>query len=297
MKANLCPNCGSKQNEESLFCSNCGNKIENISNINTKQPPKKVVAKPLSSESVFTKINKEITIQNNQSSIAKKSWYAAGFFLLIIFIAFMDFDFLPIHPALAFISFFFLLCAIVIALMFRSRAKKMQKLITGENLLAEWTLSNEQKEAYINYLFENEKGKNQVILYSISAISFIVFGIFILMIDEGKLAMTGVWIGLIIFLSLFAFGMPFYYRRQNRKSDGRILIGAKYIYLNGFFHNWDFILSGLSKVKVIKKPFYGINLVYYYTDRTFKHSEELFIPVNNDIDLEDLIKNLKEHNK
>ena len=68
-------------------------------------------------------------------------------------------------------------------------------------------------------------------------------------------------------------------------------------YINGFFHNWDFLLSGLSKVKIIKKPFYGINLVYYYTDRTFKHSEELFIPANKNIDLNNLIVALEKGNK
>jgi len=215
---------------------------------------------------------------------------------LIIIIAFMDLDFLPIHPALAFISFFLLLSTIVISFMFKSREKKMQKLLTGENLIAEWKLSSKEKEAYANYLFKNEKNKNRVILYSLSAVSFFVFGIFILFIDEGQLAMMGVWVGLIIFLSLFAFGAPFYYKMKNKNGDGNILIGAKYAYINGYFHNWDFILSGISKVKKINEPFYGIQLVYYYTDRTFKHSEELTIPVNLDIDIDDLINQLKQLN-
>ena len=297
MKVKYCPNCGNQVSADAKFCTSCGEKITSNPIQTTKEAPKKDVAKPLKSQGSYAKINEKITVKNNQSSIVKKSLYAAGFFLLIIIIAFMDFDSLPIHPALAFISFFLFLCSLVIAWMFRSREKKMQTLISGENLLADWTLSNTQKEAYINYLFENEKSRNIVILYSIAAISFIVFGVFILMIDEGKLAMTGVWFGLIIFLSLFAFGMPFYYRWQNRKADGRILIGAKYAYINGFFHNWDYLLSGLSKIKIIKKPFYGIQLVYYYTDRTFKHSEELFIPANNDLDLEGLIQELKDLNK
>ena len=209
----------------------------------------------------------------------------------------MDLDFLPIHPAIAFISFFFLLSTIVIAFMFKSREKKMQSLLTGENLIAEWKLTSAQKEAYANYLFKNEKNKNRVILYSISAISFFVFGIFILFIDEGQLAMIGVWLGLIVFLSLFAFGAPFYYKMKNKNGDGNILIGAKYAYINGYFHNWDFILSGVSSVKKINEPFYGLQLVYYYTDRTFKHSEELIFPVNNEIDIEDLISKLKKFNK
>ena len=149
---------------------------------------------------------------------------------------------------------------------------------------------------YINYFYEQEKEKNRAILFSISLISVIIFGIFILVIDEGKLAMFGVWIALMLFLSFFAFIMPIYYRNSNRKKDGRILIGAKYASINGYFHNWDFILSGLSRIKIIKEPFYGINLVYYYTDRTFRHSEEIFIPANEEIDLETLVASMRELN-
>ncbi|RUA12376.1 MAG: hypothetical protein DSY82_01445, partial [Flavobacteriia bacterium] len=128
-------------------------------------------------------------------------------------------------------------------------------------------------------------------------IAIIVFGIFILVIDEGKMAMFLILLGLIAFLAAFAFGMPFYYRFKNLRGDGKILLGAKYAYINGYFHNWDFPLSGLSKVKPIKDPFYGINLIYYYTDRTLKNSEELFIPANEDIDIKALVEQLKKANK
>ena len=105
-----------------------------------------------------------------------------------------------------------------------------------------------------------------------------------------------VYIGLLVFLSFFAFGMPRYYKYQNSKNDGNILIGAKFAYINGYFHNWDFVLSGLSKVKIIDEPFYGIGLVYYYTDRTFRHSEALYIPANEGENLEGLVAVLKEKN-
>ncbi len=289
-----CSNCGSKLTNDVKFCPNCGEKIENSQLENIHEAPQKNVLETASAQTVFKKINKDIQIQNNQSSITKKLWYAAAFFLLIIIIAFMEL--VDIHPAIVFLSFFFFLSSVLIGFMFRSREKKLQKLITGENLLAEWTLTDTQKKNYANYLFEHEISKNKVILVLIAGIAAVVFGIFILVIDEGKLFMFLVFIGLVMFLSIFAFGMPYYYKMKNTKANGHILIGAKYAYINGFFHNWDFLLSGLSKVKIITEPFYGINLVYYYTDRTFTHSEELFIPANENIDLEDLISKLKELN-
>jgi hypothetical protein len=295
MKTIYCPNCGEKLNDDVKFCTNCGEKINNI--------PKREIEKPKNSSfnsntasSNFEKVNEKIAVQNSESKIVKRSWYAAGFFLLIIIIAFMDLDSFPVHPAFVMLSIFFLIMSIVIGFMFRSREKKLQTLITGENLIAKWTLTKEQKKSYVNYLFKHEAGKNLIILFSIGSIAIVVFGIFILFIDEGKLAMFFVLVGLIVFLSLVAFGMPFYYKIKNANGDGNILIGVKYAYINGYFHNWDFPLSGLSKIKIIKEPFYGIYLVYYYTDRTLKHSEELFIPAPKDVNLKELIATLKELN-
>ncbi len=290
----ICSNCGEELNKDVKFCPKCGEKIETNGLKSTLEAPQKAILESANAQAVFTKINTDIQIQNNQSSITKKLWYAAAFFLLIIIIAFMEL--VSIHPAIVFLSFFFFLSSVLIGFMFRSREKKLQKLITGENLLAEWTLTDTQKKSYANYLFEHEISKNKIILFLITGIAAVVFGIFILVIDEGKLFMFLVFIGLVIFLSIFAFGMPYYYKMKNSKADGHILIGAKYAYINGFFHNWDFLLSGLSRVKIITDPFYGINLVYYYTDRTLTHSEELFIPANEEINLEELIERLKEFN-
>ncbi len=295
-----CTNCGEKLKEGAKFCTKCGEKV--VAEISEKEAPKSNTKKLVSSQistikkSEIDKINRKITLQNNQTSIVKKSWYAAGFFLLIIIVAIMDFDSLPIHPAIVLLSVFFFISSLVIGFMFRSREEKLQSLISGESLLAGWTLNETQKKAYVNYLFDNEKSKNIAIFFSIALIAAVVFGIFILVIDEGKFAMFMVYIGLLVFLSFFAFGMPRYYKYQNSKNDGNILIGAKFAYINGYFHNWDFVLSGLSKVKIIDEPFYGIGLVYYYTDRTFRHSEALYIPANEGENLEGLVAVLKEKN-
>ncbi|WP_456424197.1 zinc-ribbon domain-containing protein [Lutibacter sp.] len=295
MKTIYCTNCGEAITKNAKFCPSCGEKINNKQKENLEEP-KNASFNPNTTPSNFEKVNKKIAIQNSESNIVKRSWYAAGFFLLIIVIAFMDLDSLPVHPAFVMLSIFFLIMSLVIGFMFRSREKKLQTLITGENLVAEWTLTKEQKKNYVNYLFKYESGKNLIILFSIGLIAIVVFGVFILFIDEGKLAMFLVLLGLIAFLSVVAFGMPFYYRMKNARGDGNILIGAKYVYINGYFHNWDFPLSGLKKIKIMKNPFYGIHLVYYYTDRTLSHSEELFIPAPKDVDLKKLIGTLKELN-
>jgi len=281
----FCINCGENLKEGSKFCPSCGEKT-NLDKAVTKY--KNVIG-----INDFEQINKTITIQNNQTNIVKKSCYAAGFFALLILVAFMDLDGLPIHPAIVMISIFFFIMSIIIGIMFRSREKKLQSLITGENLITTWTLTSDEQRNYVNYLFKYESGKNQILLFSIGSIAIVVFSVFILVIDEGKLAMFFVLLGLIAFLSLVAFGMPFYYRHKNLNNDGKILIGKKFAYVNGFFHNWDFPISGIRNVKIIKKPFYGLYIKYYYTDRTLTNTEELNIPAPKQFDLQNVIDKLK----
>lgn len=293
-----CTNCGQKLSEGSKFCNSCGAKITNEHTEAATPKQVEVKNKPTEISKLSTqeidKINKKIEIQNSQSGIVKKFWFAAAFFAFVIVLAFMDLDVLPIHPAIAFISFFLLVSSIVIALMFRSREKKLQSLITGENLIASWTLNSAEKSQYVNYLFQNEKGKNMGIFIIITVLIVIIFGAFIIFIDEGKAAMFFVMLSLIAFIALFAFGMPFYYKSQNNANDGNILIGKNFAYINGYFHNWDFILSGIKKAKVIQTPFYGIYIQYYYTDRTFTNTEELHIPAPKDIDLQSLCNQLTD---
>jgi len=289
----FCTNCGAKLTEGAKFCTNCGTKIMDGNNENKitekkEQLPVSELPNDLTSTEL-KKLNNAITLKNNQTGIFKKAIYSAIFFGSVILVAIMDFDALPIHPAIVMISIFFLLMSLVIAFMFRSREKKLQSLLSGENLIAAWTLTDNEKRNYVNFLYSNEKSKNMGLLIVISVLAIVIFGIFILVIDEGKLFMFLALIGLLVFVSFFAFGMPYYYRNQNLKNDGKILIGKNFAYINGFFHNWDFPLSGIKKVKMIKEPFYGLYIKYYYTDRTFTNTEELNIPASEWIDLTPLV--------
>ena len=289
----FCTNCGAKLTEGAKFCTNCGTKIMDGNNENkTTEKKEQLPVSELPNDLTSTelkKLNNAITLKNKQTGIFKKAIYSAIFFGSVILVAIMDFDALPIHPAIVMISIFFLLMSLVIAFMFRSREKKLQSLLSGENLIAAWTLTDNEKRNYVNFLYSNEKSKNMGLLIVISVLAIVIFGIFILVIDEGKLFMFLALIGLLVFVSFFAFGMPYYYRNQNLKNDGKILIGKNFAYINGFFHNWDFPLSGIKKVKMIKEPFYGLYIKYYYTDRTFTNTEELNIPASEWIDLTPLV--------
>jgi len=280
MEIHYCANCGTKLSQDAKFCQNCGHALDNDG-----------------LEATIASINQTIDLENNQNIIVKRSLYTAVVFAILVFVPAMIVGGADWVFALAMVGILGFFSSLGVAWMFHSRSKKLQSLITGANLLARWQLTPEQKEHYVSYLFESQRAKNKII-FSIMVVMFVlIFGGFIAVIeDDAKMPMFLAMVGFIAFLSLFAFGMPYYYRNSNRNGDGEILIGAKYAYINGYFHNWDFPLSGLRSVKIIKEPFYGISLIYYYTDRTLRHTYEMQIPANNDIDLKEVIEKMLEAN-
>lgn len=284
--AKYCTNCGQIVQNEELFCKNCGMKTAVESSFVEQESTS---VKPVNLDAV----NKKINLQNTQSGVVSKSLWVAVIALFFMILTFMDNNPLSGIWALTFLAFFVVVSALIVAFIFKSRSKKLQTLITGENLLASWTLTDEDKRKYVSYLYHNERSKNKGIFIITTILIVLIFGIFIAVINEGKAAMFLVMIILIALIALFAFGMPKYYRAKNAKGDGNVLIGKKYAYINGYFHNWDFPLSGIKKVQLIQQPFYGIHIKYYYTDRTFTNTEELNIPAPQNIDLQDIVSKLK----
>lgn len=236
-------------------------------------------------------------LKNSQTSFSNIFWALTVFFSVVSVFPFLEGNPLSGFWAMAFVSFFLTLGSCCIAFIFLNRSKKMDKLLTGEALLARWELDDQTLHHYIATQKKGNVEKNKVIMGSIT----LLFGLisipflFFLESDEiaGFLLIMGATLLMVFIASRF---FPWYYHRQNLKGDRQILIGEKYAYLNGYFHNWDFPLSGLSKITTIKKPFYGLHLTYYYTDRTLKHTHDLKIPAPAGMNLQPLICLIRKSN-
>lgn len=237
-------------------------------------------------------------IKNKQKSISTIFVGITVVFILLLLLPFFEMNPLSGKWALAFLSIFLSMSSAVIALIFWKRAKKMDKLLSGEKLLVHLELNEEMLQQYASTLKTESQQKNKAIMWVIGILFLVITIPFLFFIERDEIAgfliiMSSIL--LIVFLASRFF--PFYYYKKNRKGDGQILIGEKYAYVNGYFHNWDFPLSGLSKVKSIRQPFHGIHLSYFYTDRTWKHFHEIKIPLPYNFDSEPIIQQLKRSNK
>ena len=169
--------------------------------------------------------------------------------------------------------------------------------MSGEKLIAHWQMDREMLLRFSEETSRTQKEKSKALLWIVS-IFFIVFSIAFLFIleDNERIPFLGIMLSVYLIIFVSARFFPWLYRRKNLLGDALVLIGSKYIYINGYFHNWDFPMSGLSKLKETKTPFRGIHMVYFYTDRTGRNTFQLKIPVPKGIDTKQLILRLKSEN-
>lgn len=229
-------------------------------------------------------------IKNRQRRISRASALLCALSVVGVVLPFVPGSFVEGVWAFVAISVFAVVVSGVIAVIFGLRGAKMDRLVSGADLIGAWQLSFDERKIYADHLFSSEKGRNKLIFILVVVLMTLVFGLFILFMEDVRLEMFLFYIGLLAVVALFAFGMPYYYRWRNSRGDGYVLIGRNFAYVNGYFHNWDFPLSGLEKMEEINEPFHGVLIQYYYIDRTLRHRETLKIPCGKVGVIEALVK-------
>lgn len=237
--------------------------------------------------------NLNMEIKNKQKSVALVFGGLTVVFILLTLLPFFRMNLFSGKWAFAFMGIFFSISSFIIAMIFKNRAKKMKKLLSGEKLIVQLKLNNKMLQQYAETLRKESTAKNKAVMWVIGVLFAVVAIPFLFFLEKDEIGGFLLIIASILFLVFSASRFfPFYYYLKNRNGDGQILIGEKFVYINGYFHNWDFPMSGLSKAKAIKKPFRGIYLAYYYTDRTWKHVHEIKFPIPEDFNPEPVLSQL-----
>lgn len=236
-------------------------------------------------------------IKNKQDVIVRrfKILTVTGIFLTLL--PLIDGHFLTGRWALTLLGLFTAISSYVVVKIFSKRSLKMRDLKSGRKLLAHTELDGKLLQQYAKTLHESAREKNKALIWIMGGLFTIISIPFLFFLKKDEMfGFVGILgsIFLVIFIASKFF--PWYYYRKNLNGDRQILIGEKYAYINGYFHNWDFPLSGLTEVKIINNPFHGIQLTYYYTDRTFRNAHEIKLPVPDNFDSKSIIENLKKAN-
>jgi hypothetical protein len=127
-------------------------------------------------------------MKNNEWRWVHISLTAAVLFILLIFVASGTMDGMSGGYAIMFVSLFLAISSIAVALLFFTRARAMDEIISGKNLLAHWVYPEEERKKsaereYVNYL-----ESNRALLYVVGG--FLLIAIILMVIFGGEAGVT-----------------------------------------------------------------------------------------------------------
>lgn len=89
-------------------------------------------------------LNKEI--KNRQRRTAKTAGLISFTAVIVMFLTFQSWSGMQGIYAITFVAFFLFIASVLVTVIFRSRSRKMDKLISGIELIAGWELNDEEKK-------------------------------------------------------------------------------------------------------------------------------------------------------
>jgi hypothetical protein len=183
--------------------------------------------------------------------------------------------------AVIFISIFLSISFFVLIFMFKKRYNIIENAINLNDFIVKWQYSKKDWNNFlaIEYNLRIKENIGKLILVTIMIL--LIFIPFIIFINEGRLAMFIVMIGLIMILSFFAFFVPFMNYVLKKKENRLIIITTKGVLIGNTLHNWNFMISKFKNAKFKINPFNHIEINYEFIDRLGPRDYTLFIPIPN----------------
>lgn len=235
-------------------------------------------------------------IENRQAKAVRNSLIVAALSAILMVLPYYEGNPLSDLWGISFIALCSLLTSLIVALMFQKRSKKMKSLLNQSMLLTAWDMDKEMKDIYVAEFRREIYSRSKMLLWVISGFFLFFIVIFLFIVKDDWPVFLGIMGSAYLVIFVAAISAPSYYTSKNKRGDGHVLVGSKYIYINGYFHNWDFPLSGLSSIEPISKPFRGIELIYFYTVLRNVQTQEIRIPIPDFIDTEKLIAQIQAEN-
>ncbi len=172
--------------------------------------------------------------------------------LLLVVPSLAGVDMMDVGYALAFFGLFLLISGFVTLWIFLVRYRSVQRILSGQDLLARWSYDPEEGQRLARDAFDERVAGNRS-LFWITAVLIVVIGFFVLvwpMIRGEDLIwqVVAAYFGLIPVLGLVAWLAPRLEYRQALREANEVFIARTGVYVRGALHTWKQIGSGLERV-------------------------------------------------
>lgn len=244
---NFCPKCGNQLKPNARFCGSCGETInpaqQNTQSGASRNPDAKM-APP-----IFPESNQTFNMKNSQQRIVNLWLILMAIFAFCIFLpSLIGLDGFDGGFALSFFAGFMVIMSLVVILIYRSRAKQLNKILSGEGRIAVWQYSQDEWLRFIAADFEEEK-KSKKTLFIIVLIISVVVGIILAITLEDTLALL-ISLGIIPIVALPAFLVPRARFNKLKNSEPKALIAEKGVIVGRMFHLWIGLGARLDQVAI-----------------------------------------------
>ena len=179
-------------------------------------------------------------MQVNFARRTRNIW--AGITLLAVFGIFAPFIFgmdgIEGGFAIAFLCFFIAITGLIVVIMYHGRAKTLDAILLGSELLTHWTYSPEVWKNYAEVDFRKDAHARWNLYRLVMVIAAVVCIVFGFTFENAWPAMIGTFLGIGGLLAVVILITTNYRRRQNRRYTGEAYISRKGICLNLQLHIW-----------------------------------------------------------
>jgi Ca2+/Na+ antiporter len=181
---------------------------------------------------------------------------------------------------------------LIVAVIYTARARKLDKVLKGSNLLAHWTYSQEEWQLYTEEEYKRQKEGNKGLFIMIAVISLVI-GIIYFIADR----QNGQWVffsmvGLIALIGFVAWFTAFYNYGQNKNNRGEVYFTPDAVYINRQLHDFKSLDAKLEKTVLKGDRQKYIEFVYSAPTRTGRQDYEARVPVpwGKDDEARELVK-------
>jgi len=186
-------------------------------------------------------------IKNTQREIVRIWTWITLFFLAVgAYPIIKQNDFDEISMLLLSLSVFMVIIGLVIVLVYRVRAKRLDELISGTDLLAHWNFTAQEWQAYVAYDYGKRRATMLITFYVIGGMLMTV-GIIGVLVTVDYLFLI-VCTGITAFVGLLMYTVLAWNKARLTGKPGFVLLSTKSVLLNGVFHNWTSLRARVEKV-------------------------------------------------
>ncbi len=153
--------------------------------------------------------------------------------------------------ALGFLGFILLPASVIAGIICMQRARQLDRLVSGENLITHWKYTAEEWKEYVEAEHRSGKRVRWRLFYLITAITVIVWFAFVIFRPDSLMIVLVVLPLLLALLLLVVLVVATVHYRRSRNRVGEAFVGKDGVYLNGVFHSWKTVGGRLEKVSCI----------------------------------------------